>query len=43
MCCNPKFRAALDQALESLKADGSFAKISNKWFDQDVSRAPGKR
>lgn len=40
---NPKFKAALDQALESIKADGSFAKISNKWFDQDVSRAPGKR
>jgi len=37
---NPKFKAALDQALADLKADGSFAKISGKWFGRDVSKPP---
>lgn len=40
---NPKFKTALNQALASLQADGSFAKISYKWFDQDVSRPANKR
>ncbi len=37
---NPKFKAALDKALADMEADGSFAKISNKWFDRDVSKPP---
>ena len=40
---NPKFKAALNQALESMKADGSFAKISQKWFDRDVSKPANSR
>ena len=37
---NPKFKAALDKALADMEADGSFAKISEKWFDRDVSKPP---
>ena len=37
---NPKFKAAIDQALAGLKADGSFARISQKWFGRDVSKPP---
>lgn len=37
---NPKFQAALDKALADIKADGSFAKISQKWFGRDVSKPP---
>lgn len=37
---NPKFKAAIDKALADLQADGSFAKLSVKWFDRDVSKAP---
>ena len=37
---NPKFKAAIDKALADLQADGSFARISNKWFDRDVSKPP---
>jgi L-cystine transport system substrate-binding protein len=37
---NPKFKAAVDKALADLQADGTFAKISNKWFDRDVSKPP---
>jgi cystine transport system substrate-binding protein len=37
---NPKFKAAIDKALADLQADGSFAKISTKWFDRDVSKPP---
>lgn len=37
---NPKFKQAIDQALSDLKADGSFARISQKWFGRDVSRPP---
>ena len=40
---NPKFKAAINQALASLKADGSFARISNKWFERDVSLPPHGR
>lgn len=35
---SPKFKQAIDQALESLKADGTYAKISMKWFERDVSK-----
>ncbi|MEO6973599.1 MAG: transporter substrate-binding domain-containing protein [Rhodoferax sp.] len=37
---NPKFKAALDKAIADMEADGSFAKISVKWFDRDVSKPP---
>lgn len=37
---NPQFKAAIDKALADIQADGSFAKISNKWFDRDVSKPP---
>lgn len=37
---NPKFAAALNVALAEIIKDGSFAKVSNKWFGKDVSKAP---
>ncbi len=37
---NPRFKAALDKALADLKADGSYARISTKWFERDVSQPP---
>jgi len=37
---NPKFKAAIDKALADLKADGTFARISTKWFARDVSKPP---
>ncbi|WP_245615893.1 transporter substrate-binding domain-containing protein [Andreprevotia chitinilytica] len=37
---NPKFKTALNKALADLEADGTFAKISTKWFDRDVSKPP---
>lgn len=37
---NPKFKASLNKALADLQADGTFAKISKKWFDRDVSKPP---
>lgn len=37
---SPAFKQAIDKALEDLKADGSFAKISTKWFGRDVSKPP---
>ena len=37
---NPKFKQALDRALEDLKADGSYARISTRWFERDVSKPP---
>ena len=37
---NPKFKQAIDKALADMKADGSFAKISMKWFARDVSKPP---
>ncbi|SMF00790.1 transporter substrate-binding domain-containing protein [Pseudogulbenkiania subflava] len=40
---NPKFKAAIDGALTSLHKDGTFKKISVKWFGIDVSKAPGAR
>jgi cystine transport system substrate-binding protein len=35
---NPKFEAALNQALEGAFKSGEFAAISNKWFGIDVSK-----
>lgn len=40
---NPKFKQALDKALDELKADGSYAKISSRWFERDVSKPPAVR
>ena len=40
---NPKFKDAIDKALDQMKADGSYAKISTKWFERDVSQAPAAR
>ena len=37
---NPQFKAVIDKALADMKADGSFAKISMKWFERDVSKPP---
>lgn len=38
---NPGFKSALDKAIGDIKADGTFRKISVKWFGIDVSREPG--
>lgn len=35
---NPKFAKAIDDAMAQLEADGTFAKISEKWFGIDVSK-----
>ena len=35
---SPKFQQAINKALEDLKADGSYAKISIRWFERDVSK-----
>lgn len=37
---NPQFKAAINRALAEASADGSFSKISVKWFGRDVSKAP---
>ncbi|GGC74284.1 cystine ABC transporter substrate-binding protein [Undibacterium terreum] len=37
---NPKFQAALNDALAAIIKDGSFAKVSVKWFGRDVSKPP---
>ncbi|MDN0076633.1 transporter substrate-binding domain-containing protein [Crenobacter sp. SG2303] len=37
---NPQFKSAIDGALNGMKADGTFKKISVKWFGIDVSKAP---
>jgi cystine transport system substrate-binding protein len=37
---NPKFHAAVDKALEELRADGSLKATSMKWFGTDATRAP---
>jgi cystine transport system substrate-binding protein len=36
---NPQFKAALDQTLANIAADGSLKAASVKWFGTDVSRA----
>ncbi|WP_414695139.1 amino acid ABC transporter substrate-binding protein [Paraburkholderia sp.] len=35
---NPELRAAIDKALADIKADGTYAKISKKYFGKDVSK-----
>jgi len=40
---NPQFLAALNKALADMTRDGTYAKISKKWFGQDVSKTPGKQ
>jgi len=37
---NPRFKAAIDKALADIKADGTFQRISEKWFGRDVSKPP---
>lgn len=37
---NPKFKEALNKALAEAIKDGSFKKVSVKWFGTDVSKAP---
>ncbi|MBJ7310712.1 transporter substrate-binding domain-containing protein [Rugamonas sp. CCM 8940] len=37
---NPQFKAALNQALDQLRADGSLKAVSLKWFGSDVTTAP---
>jgi cystine transport system substrate-binding protein len=40
---NPKFKAAINKALADAIKDGSFKKVSMKWFGVDVSKAPEAR
>ncbi|CAB3767166.1 amino acid ABC transporter substrate-binding protein [Paraburkholderia solisilvae] len=35
---NPELKAAIDKALQDMKADGTYAKISDKYFGKDVSQ-----
>ncbi|CAM2172910.1 cystine ABC transporter periplasmic binding protein [Paraburkholderia sacchari] len=35
---NPKFAKAIDDTMAQLEADGTFTKISDKWFGIDVTR-----
>jgi cystine transport system substrate-binding protein len=35
---NPKFAKAIDDAMNQLEADGTFTKISDKWFGIDVTK-----
>jgi cystine transport system substrate-binding protein len=37
---NPQLRAALDQALDDARKDGSLKQAALKWFGTDASRAP---
>lgn len=37
---NPKFRAAVDAALDAARADGSLRRVSMKWFGVDATRPP---
>ncbi|EAR24624.1 ABC polar amino acid transporter, periplasmic ligand binding protein [marine actinobacterium PHSC20C1] len=34
---NPELRKAIDEALVSIREDGTYAKISIEWFDEDIS------
>jgi cystine transport system substrate-binding protein len=36
---NPGLQAALNRALDEMRRDGSFARISRRWFDMDISPA----
>jgi len=35
---NPKFQKAIDDAMTQLEQDGTFTKISDKWFGIDVTK-----
>ena len=35
---NPQLKAAIDKALEEIKADGTYERISQKYFGADVSK-----
>ena len=37
---NPQFKAALNKALAEIEKDGSFKRVSLKWFGIDVSQPP---
>jgi polar amino acid transport system substrate-binding protein len=37
---NPELKAAMSQAVDALKADGTLASISKRWFDEDISACP---
>jgi cystine transport system substrate-binding protein len=37
---NPKFRTAVDAAMDAARADGSLRRVSMKWFGVDATRAP---
>jgi cystine transport system substrate-binding protein len=37
---NPQFKSALNKAIADIIKDGSFKKVSVKWFGIDVSKAP---
>jgi L-cystine transport system substrate-binding protein len=39
---NPKFAKAIDDAMKQLEADGTFTKISEKWFGIDVTKPVDK-
>lgn len=39
---NPKFAKAINDAMTQLEADGTFAKISDKWFGIDVTKPASK-
>jgi len=39
---NPQFQLALDAAIAALIADGTYARISQRWFGLDASRMPGQ-
>ena len=39
---NPKFAKAIDDAMAQLEADGTFTKISDKWFGIDVTKPISK-
>jgi ABC-type amino acid transport substrate-binding protein len=37
---NPRFRAAVDAALDAARADGSLRRVSVEWFGIDATRPP---
>ena len=37
---NPKFHAAVDKALDDVRADGSLKRVALEWFGTDAARAP---
>jgi cystine transport system substrate-binding protein len=39
---NPKFKAAVDAAIADMIRDGSYARMSRKWFGLDASRPPAQ-